>query len=310
MKKLILFFMIVAGCTAFAQDVQILEAPNKDGKITPKYIEAEFKKAGFYISDNRDMNRPFMIQFKETGFKVYNLFTLYHIDSVKKLAKEFPRIGLFTPMSMSIYTKKGDDTIHVAFLTADTMAKVSGIPASNKTLQHIGELVKETLKKAIPNGTYKTVNYGVSPTQKELITKMHIKLKNQDWNEDVEAVIEDFEGNIEVKGFVQAGYTDINYDFVKAGDNYFDLFVSESICKLPVIYAVAKTRPEAGAFAPCSIMFYKKHSDDFLHVEYPNVYNWISSLSIKDQKGLDELLKAQAQMETILYKLKNEYEGF
>ncbi len=310
MKKLVLLFLAGALSMLFAQDVQIISQMNKDGKITPKTIEAEFKKAGFYISDNRDMNQPFMIQFKKTDFKVYNLFTLYHIDSVQKLAKEYPRIGLFSPMSMSIYTREGEDMIHVAFLSVETMSKITGIPADNKHLQHIGKLVKQTLEKALPKGKYETVRYDVSPTQKELITKMHIQLKNLDWNEDTDAVIEDFESNIEVQGFVQAGYTDINYDFKNMGDNTFDLFVSESICKLPVIYAVAKTRPEAGAFAPCSVMFYKKQSDNFLHVEYPNVYNWIASLTIQDQEAVKTLLKAQAQMEVILYKIKNEYESY
>ncbi len=310
MKKIILFLTAGIISVLFAQDVQIISQDNKDGKITPKTIESEFKKAGFYISDNRDMNRPFMIQFKKTDFKVYNLFTLYHIDSVHSLAKDFPRIGLFSPMSMSIYTRKGEDKIHVSFLSVETMSKITGIPKDNKHLQHIGKLVKETLKKALPKGELQTVKYDVSPTQKELITKMHIRLKNKDWSDDTDTVIEDFESSIEVQGFVQAGFTDINYDFVAMGDNTFDLFVSESICKLPVIYAVAKTRPEAGAFAPCSVMFYKKQSDDFLHVEYPNVYNWISSLNIQDQEAVKVLIKAQAQMEVILYNIKNEYEEF
>lgn len=91
----------------FAHDIQIISVDNKDGKITPQTIEEEFKKAGFYISDNRDMNIPFMKQFQNTDFKIYNLFTTHHIKSVQNLAKQYPRIGLFTPMSMSIYTKKG-----------------------------------------------------------------------------------------------------------------------------------------------------------------------------------------------------------
>lgn len=303
MKRIVLMLLVSFGIL-LANDVQVFSVDNKDGKITPQTIEAEFKKNGFYISDNRDMNGPFMKQFEQTDFKVYNLFTLYHIDSVHNLAKKYPRIGLFTPMSMSIYTRKGETTLHVSSLTVDAMAKISGIPATNPDLQRIGKLVKEILAKTMPNGTFETFTYKVSSTQKELITKMHIKFDPETWKDDSEGMIEDFESRLEMNGFVQAGFTDINYDFIKAGDDTFDLFVSESICKLPVIYAVAKTRPEAGAFAPCSISMYKKKGDDTMYVEYPNVYNWIASLSIADKEAIKELLEAQAKMETILYSIK------
>ena len=304
MKKLLVAFLLVSITSLFANDVQVFSQKNMDGKITPKTIEAEFKKLGFYISDNRDMNKPFMIQFKNTDFKVYNLFTLYHIDSVHNLAKKYPKIGLFTPMSMSIYTRKGDDTIHVSSLTVDTMSRISGIPASNPDLQKIGSLVKEALKLALPNGKFDTFDYKSSSTAKELITRMHVEVDPEDWEDETEGMIEMIEGGLEEKGFVQAGFTDINYDFKKMGDNYFDMFVSESICKLPVIYAVAKTRPEAGAFAPCSISIYKRKGENTMYVEYPNVYNWIASLTIDDKNAIKELIEAQAKMEVILYNAK------
>jgi uncharacterized protein (DUF302 family) len=263
---------------------------------------------GFYISDNRNMNIPFEKQFKQTDFKVYNLFTLYHVESVHNLAKEFPRIGLFTPMSMAIYTKKDDTKIHMSFLTTDAMSKITGIPADNKDLNKIGTLVKNAIINALPNGTYEEVEYKVSKTQKELITKMHIELDPEDWEDMSEGIIEELEAEFELNGFVQAGYSDINYDFKKEGDDTFDLFVSESICKLPVIYAVAKTRPEAGAFAPCSISIYKKKEDNFMYIEYPNVYNWIASLTIKDKEAITQLISAQAKMEVSLNTIKADYE--
>lgn len=304
MKKLIISMIMILSINLLANDVQVFSQENKDGKITPKTIEAEFKKMGFYINDNRDMNGPYVKQFKETEFKTYNLFTLYHIKSVQNLAKKFPRIGLFTPMSMAIYTRKGENKIHVSFLTVDTMSKITGIPVSNVDLQRIGKLVKSTLETALPNGTYETFNYKVSSTQKELITKMHIELDPEDWEDTSEGIIEEFESGLELNGFVQAGFTDINYDFKESGDDTFDMFVSESICKLPVIFAVSKSRPEAGAFAPCSVSMYKKKGDNFMYVEYPNVYNWIAALTIKDKEAITQLIKAQGQMEIILYNIK------
>ena len=310
MKKVVILWLIATFTMLFAHDVQIISIDNKDGKITPKTIEDIFKSNGFYISDNRDMNTPFMKQFKQTDFKVYNLFTAYHSQSVKNLAKEYPRIGLLTPMSMSIYTRKGENKLYVSSLTLEAMSKITAIPVTNKDLQNIAKITKNLLEVALPKGKWETIDYGVAPMEKELVTKTNITLKDGQWQEDSESLIEEFEGNIEMQGFVQAGYNDINYYFKEAGDKTFDLFVSESICKLPVIYAVAKTRPEAGAFAPCSVMIYKKHSDNIMYVEYPNVYNWISSLTIVDKESLKELLEAQAKMEVILYNLKADYNKF
>jgi uncharacterized protein (DUF302 family) len=201
---------------------------------------------------------------------------------------------------MSIYTRKGEDTIHVSSLTAEAMAKISGIPANNPDLQKIGKLVKDILAKTMPNGKFETFKYKVSSTDKELITKTIIKFDPETWKDDTEGMIEDFESRLEMNGFVQAGFTDINYDFKKAGDDMYDMYVSESICKLPVIYAVAKTRPEAGAFAPCSIAIHKKKGDDNIYMEYPNVYNWIASLSLEDEEAIKELHDAQTKMEKIL----------
>jgi uncharacterized protein (DUF302 family) len=308
MKKLLGILFIGIFSFVSGHDIQLLSIDNKDGKITPKTIEDEFKNAGFYISDNRDMNGPFTKQFQNTDFKVYNLFTTHHIKSVQNLAKQYPRIGLFTPMSMSIYTKKGEDKLYVSSLTLDAMSKITGIPKENKDLQNIVKMTKDTLLKAMPKAKLEKLPYEPSATPKELITKMHVKLKSKEWASESDSLIEEFEANLEMNGFVQAGFNDINYYFKESGDKYFDIFVSESICKLPVIYTVAKTRPEAGAFAPCSISIYKKSSDDFLYIEYPNVYNWIASLDMDNKEGIKELIEAQAKMEVVLYNLKTDYE--
>lgn len=301
MSKYILALVLLSNLL-FAYDVNIISQENKDGLVTPKTIEAEFKKTGFYISDNRDMNVPFMKQFKNTHYTTYNLITLYPVEIVKELAQKYPSIGLFTPLSMAIFTNKDSDRIHVSFLTSDAIAKISNIP--QKELKKLEMLIRKTLMYALPNGEYETLEYEISKTQKELVTKMHIDLDNKNWKAQIETFIEEFEGKLEEEGFVQAAYTDINYDFKEMKNNEYDFFISESICKLPVIYTVSKNRPEAGAFAPCAISIYKKKNDNIFYIEYPNVYNWISSLSLSDKESIEVLLKSQAQMETILYELK------
>ncbi len=70
--------MIISLTSLSAQnDITVFTSDNKDGKITTS-IESEFKKAGFTISANRDMNTP---------FKIYNLFTFYKKDILYSICK-------------------------------------------------------------------------------------------------------------------------------------------------------------------------------------------------------------------------------
>jgi len=302
-KKLLrgVFALILLSITIEAShDIQIFTSDNSDGKITPKSIEESFKKAGFTISDNRDMNLPFTKQFKETPFDIYNLFTLYHKDTVLKLEKDHPNFGLFAPMSMSIYTKKGTKKISISSLTPEAISKIMGIKADNKDLLALGELIKKTLKSAMPNGSFETIGYPVSPAKESLVTTFEMEMDSDEWEDEKDEFQMVVEGELKPNGFVMAGFNDINYMFNENGHNDYDFYDVYSICKLPVIYSVAKVRPEAGAFAPCSLYMYKKKGEDMMHIAYPSVSNWISSLDIKDKKLLETLKDAQDRMQKVL----------
>ncbi|MBU1643064.1 DUF302 domain-containing protein, partial [bacterium] len=69
---------------------------------------------------------------------------------------------------------------------------------------------------------------------------------------------------------------------------------------LKVIYNVAKSRPEAAAFAPCTLMVYKKKGDDKIVMGFPGVYNWMSSARVQDKNAREVLMKAQKDFENIL----------
>jgi uncharacterized protein (DUF302 family) len=305
MKGLLLIAVMLTGSTAkeATPDIQVFTADNSNGKITPETIEAAFKKAGFYISANRDMNGPFKKQFKETTFDVYNLFTFFSKKDTLELVKKYPNIGLFAPMSMSIYTRKGEKTISVSSLTPGAMSKIMNIPADNKALAKIGKMVKEALKLALPGGSFETLPYSVQAATDPLVTVYKSELDEDDIASAKEDFQMEFEGTLATNGFVMAGFNALNADFKEKNFNEYDFYDVYSICKLPVIYAVAKKYPEAGAFAPCSLIMYKKKNEKEMNVAFPSVYNWISSMDIKDKASLDVLLEAQKSMNTILTEL-------
>ena len=82
-------------------------------------------------------------------------------------------------------------------------------------------------------------------------------------------------------------------DLKENGYNKYDFFDAYSICKLSVIFEVSKNHPEAGALAPCTLYLYKEKGSSEVHIEFPSVANWFSSLAIKDKVSVKELKDAE-----------------
>jgi len=285
---------------ASTADVTIFTSNNADGKITPKTIEDAFKKAGFTISANRDMNGPFVKQFKSSSFDTYNLFTFYKKDAVLELVKKYPNVGLFAPMSMSIYTKKGEKTITVSSLSAEAMAKIMKAPSDDATLHALRTLVKSTLKEAMPQGSFEKLPYTMQKPKGDLVTKFSMEMDADEWEDELDEFKMGFEGELAPNGFVIAGFNNLGDDFDDANYEGYDFYEVYSICKLPVIYTIAQSRPEAGAFAPCSLYLSKKKNVNMLEVAFPSVYNWMSSMAIDSDTDMKVLEDAQAGMQKIL----------
>jgi uncharacterized protein (DUF302 family) len=153
LRSLAVAVLLTFGVAAnAAQDIRIYTADNQGGKINAVSIEKAFKDAGFYITGNNDMNKAFEAKFKDHAHDAYNLMTLHKKDAVSTLAKKYPEIALFTPLSMSVFTKKGEKTISVSSMAAAGIAKITGIPADNADLAAYMKEVADVLAKAMPNG--------------------------------------------------------------------------------------------------------------------------------------------------------------
>ncbi len=299
LKSLAVAVLLTFGVAAnAAQDIRIYTADNQGGKISAVSIEKAFKDAGFYITGNNDMNKAFEAKFKTHTHDVYNLMTLHKKDVVTKLAKKYPEIALFTPLSMSIFTRKGEKTISVSSMSADGIAKVTGIPADNADLVAYMKEVADVLAKAMPNGKFEELNYKIAKPEGDLIKRftMEMDVQSDEVEDELEGLQEELEAGLETAGFVLAGYNKLGVDYAKAGNETYDFFDAYSICKVAVIFEVSKTHPEAGAFAPCVFYMYKKKGEKDVHFAYPSVYNWMSSIDVTDKASKDVLLKAQKAM--------------
>ena len=299
LKSLAVAVLLTFGVAAnAAQDIRIYTADSQGGKINAKTIEKAFKDAGFYLTGNNDMNKAFEAKFKTHTHDVYNLMTLHKKDAVSKLAKKYPEIALFTPLSMSIFTRKGEKTISVSSMSADGIAKLAAIPADNADLAAYMKEVSDVLAKAMPNGKFEELNYKIAKPEGDLIKRftMEMDVQGDEVEDELEGLQEELEAGLETAGFVLAGYNKLGVDYAKAGNETYDFFDAYSICKVAVIFEVSKTHPEAGAFAPCVFYMYKKKGEKDVHFAYPSVYNWLSSIDVADKASKDVLLKAQEAM--------------
>jgi len=302
-KSLVATLLLAIGVTAgAAQDVQIYTTDNSKGKITGASIEKAFADAGFLISGNNDMNIAFKSKFQKTNHKLYHLFTTYRKDYALELIKLSPKAALFTPLSMSFYMNTGSNDISVASISLDGMAKVTGISAKNKHMIAYSKLVRDTLAKALPGGHFEKTSYKTLKPQGELVTTFTYEMELEEGNdadaieEELEGIQEELEGSLETVGFVIAGYNKLGDEFKEAGYDKYDFFDAYSICKLPVIFEVAKKNPEAGAYAPCTFYMYKEKGSKTIQMAYPSVYNWLSSLDITNKPSTKVLVDAQNLM--------------
>ena len=274
-----------------AQDIRIFTADSNDGKITAETIAKTFKDAGFTITANNDMNRAFEAKFKTHTHDTYNLMVLHKKDVVAKLISKYPSMALFTPLSMSIYTRKGEKTISVSSMDIAGIAKVTGIPADNADLVAYMNEVADVFTKALPNGKFEKVNYKIGKVEGDLVNRftMGMDVKDDEIEDEMDSIQEELEAGFSTAGFVMAGFNSI-------GNETYDFFDAYSICKIAVIFEVSKAHPEAGAFAPCTFYMYKKKGEKVVHFAYPATYNWLSSIDVTDEASKEVLRNAEKAM--------------
>ena len=311
-----LAILSIAGCNASEatpskpekmQNVQIFSAPNADGKITTKTIEAAFDKTGLTMAGNNDMNKPFSLRFKKTHYSVYNLAIFSSSKLTLNLIKKYPNFGALTPLTMSIWQDDKAKTMNVSTLTIHGMARSTGIPVDDPDLVAYAELVHKALKAAMPNGSFKKLDYTIKYPNKKLATDFVVEL-DLDGGDPV-SYVEDFEAEFEAEleplGFLLPNFSNLQEEiFDDAGyTDVYDFYHTYSICKFDVIFPVSKLHPEAGAWAPCSFYIYKKTDQNTMHMGFLSVENWITTLDIEDEESITPLREAQKMIEDIVHSI-------
>ena len=292
------FLMLGASVlSASEQNLQIFSVDNAKGAINAKTIGKAFGESGVIVDVNNDMNSIFSKRYGSVHHKQYNLAIFTNDKLVKKLMNKYPSIGMITPLTMSIYAGK-DNSINVTTLSLAGMARITKIPATNADLIAYSKLVDAALHKALPNGKYLSVNHAPN-TNTDLVSEFttEFELEDGDTYADLkDGFKEEFESEISPVGFLVPK----SYSFEHEAYDFFDTY---SIIRFNAIYPVSKNHPDAGAYAPFSVVIYKKKGDDTVHIAYPSIDNWINDLGIKEEATIKAVRETQDMIKNILGEL-------
>ena len=279
MKKILigLVVLVVSAFASHTQNLQVFSTDNAKGNINAKSIEKAFNESGVIVDVNNDMNSIFSKRYGKVHHKNYNLAIFTNPKLVSKIMTKYPTIGRITPLSMSIYEDGSKNTINISTLSLAGMARITDIPVEDADLVAYAKSVDVALHKALPNGAYLTINHNTKPA-KPLTTDFTLELELEDgdtYTDAIESFKEEFEGELGPIGFL------VPKSYTLAHDGY-DFFETFSIIRFNTIYPVYENHPDAGAYAPFSLVMYKKKGEDNAHISFPSLTNWSTDLDITD----------------------------
>ncbi len=280
-----------------SQNLQVFSSSNPKAKINAQTIEKAFNESGVHVDVNNDMNSIFSKRYAKVHHKKYNLAIFTHAKLVTKLMSKYPSIGLITPLSMSIYSGK-QGTINIATLSLAGMSRITNIPVTNRDLIAYSKAVDKALHKALPNGKYISVKHSAN-TNKELRSEFTIKLELEDgasYADVKDEFKEEFEGELSPVGFLVPK----SYSFKHKDYDFFDTY---SIIRFNAIFPVSKNHPDAGAYAPFSLVMYKKKDEENMHIAFPSIDNWIKDLDINDEDTVTAVRETHIMIIEILQEL-------
>jgi uncharacterized protein (DUF302 family) len=292
--KLVTSALLVS--TINASDINVYQTTDSKA-INYQTVGAMFKSMNYSVEAVSKLDGKFKKKFKDTTFDKFKIMAVQEKSLSEKLIAKYPDAGAFIPFSVVLQSYKNNDNVTFTTLNTDTMAKVLG---ANKNDKLFTRLKTKTNKVATMFGfdTSKptSFDYSVVKPQGPLLYKKEISSK------DANKLAEKLIGTMKKHKFSIVNELDLKKEFASVNSKY-EFYKSFSICKVKVLYLAVQTRPEAAAFAPCSLAIYKTKGSDKVTIVFPSTYNWLSSMDVKDPKAVKILNDEQKEIEYFIESL-------
>lgn len=277
-----------------AADINVYKMKDSDA-INHQTVGAMFKSMNYSVEAVSQLDKKFKKVFKDTSFDKFKIMAVKHNGLSEKLIAKYPDAGAFIPFSVVLQSKADNDDVTFTTLDTDTMKKVLGA----KECKLLDKLEARTNKIAKAFGfdinNAKKFDYTTAKPEGELLYKKQI-------GGDASKLAEKLTNIMKEHKFTIVNELNLAREYKSVGDKY-EFYKTFSICKVKVLYLAAKTRPEAAAFAPCSLAIYKEKGSDKVTFSFPSTYNWLSSLDMKDPKAVKILKDEQKEIEHFIESL-------
>jgi len=284
-----------------------LENPSKDEKaatvVEKKYmdmLENDMEDIGFILSDPHErINDAYATKYGGTNLDNLGFFSVTADEALRPLLLKAPELGGFSPFNLHIYKVKGEENTRVGHVMPNTMLDIVGVQDKatraefTKIFEPLDKLVDEKL-----GGKVEIVEYDKLTANPMMNFEVTFE-RPEDLSEFIDTFQEEFEEAFEDKKYIIAGYknfkeayTDLELDFPR-----YDAYFVYSLCHFTFSNGVfnlvdgqeGDARPDAGAFAPCSMYMYIEKDSNKLVIGMPKLENWIAVMNVTDKKMVDAI---------------------
>ncbi len=288
------------------KDSMLKDAPKGEkavSEIEKKYNEMmnnDIEAIGYVLSDPHErINDGYATKYGVTNLDNLAFMSVTADEGLRTLLLKQPEVGGFSPFNLLAYKVKGDDTTYVGHILPETMMDIVGVKdaATRKEFAELfvplDKLVDEKM-----GGKVEITKYDKLTANPMMNFELTFE-RPEDLSEFVDGFQEEFEAAFEEKKYIIAGYknfreaySDLEQDFSK-----YDAYFVYSLCHFAFSSDIfnlvdgqkGDARPDAGVFAPCSMYMYIEKGSNKMVIGMPKLENWISVMSIKDKKMIDDI---------------------
>ncbi len=269
-----------------------------------KMVNEKIESIGFILSDPHErINDGYKDKYGSTNLDNLGFFSVTADEKLRTLLLSNPEIAGFAPFNLHIYKKMGEDKTYVGHILPNTMMDIVGVKDA-KIRTEFADIFKplDKMVDAEVGGDHVYVEY--EKLTANPMMKFEIPFERPDDLADyIDEFQEEFEGVFEDKKYIIAGYKNFReaYDDLEQDFSKYDAFWVYSLCHFKFSEGIFNQgRPDAGAFAPCSMYMYIEKGTNKLVIGMPKLENWIAVMGIKDKKKVDSIHNLDKQIIEIM----------
>jgi len=235
----------------------------------------------YVLSDPHErINDAYVEKYGSTKLDNLGFFSVANDKKLRKLLEKYPQIGGFSPFNLHVYKKKTEDMTWVGYVKPEIMMDIVGVTDAAARAEFISMFkpLDEKIQHYMKPTTSKNLMFTTLPAETMMNFEFEVEGNVEDFVEEFQ---EKFEEIFEDKKYIIAGYKNLkeNYDDMEV-DFAYDAYWVYSLCHFKFSNSIFNDRPEAGAFAPCSVYMYIKNGK--MHVGMPKLENWTSVVGLND----------------------------